>query len=75
MKVSFFHFECELTERFLFLLLLLLLYFVHFVVPMGRCPQEKPAAKESHYPTDYTVHAWSFRVSIIHRTLTWTQDL
>ena len=58
------------------------LYFVHFVVPMGissmrnlGCfPQGKPAATESRYPTliNYKVHAGSFRVSIIHQTLTWT---
>ena len=60
----------------------LLLYFVHFVVPMGispmgnwgRVPQGKLAAAVSRYPTliNYKVHARSFRVSIIHRTLKWT---
>ena len=58
--------------------------FVHFVVPMGiyslgnsgRFPSGKPAATESRYPTliYYKVQAGSFRLSIIHRTLT-LQDL
>ena len=40
----------------------------------GRFPQGKPAAAESRFPTliNYKVHAGSFSVSIIHRTLTWT---
>ena len=39
----------------------------------GRFPQGKPAATKSRYPTlmNYKAHAGSFRVSIIHRTLTW----
>ena len=40
-----------------------------------RFPQRKPAAAESCYPTlliNYKVHAGSFRVSVIHRDLTWT---
>ena len=51
----------------------------------GRFPQEKPAATELLYPTlinynlyIYKVHAGSFRVSVIHQTLTLTttvQDL
>ena len=46
------------------------------IVPVGnsgRFPQEKLAATESRYPTliNYKVHAGSFRVFIIHRTLTW----
>ena len=56
---------------------------VHFVIPMaifpmgksGRFAQGKPAATESRYPnaySNYKVHAGSVRVSIIHRTLTWT---
>ena len=56
---------------------------VHLVVPMGIfptgksgrfSPQGKPGATESRYPTlinDNKVNAWSFRVSVIHRTLTW----
>ena len=56
-------------------------FFLHFLVSMrnetgnsGRFPQEKSAATESHYPTviNYKVHAGSFYVSVIHRTLTWT---
>ena len=57
-------------------------YFVHFVVPMeispignsGSVSQGKPAAAESRYSTliKYELHAGSFRVSIIHRALTWT---
>ena len=41
---------------------------------VGRFPQGTPAATKSRYPTliNYKVHAGSFRVSIIHRTLTWT---
>ena len=47
------------------------------ISPMGNSghfPQGKPAVTESRYPTQiyYKVHAGSFRVSIIHRTLTWT---
>ena len=40
----------------------------------GRFPQERPAATASSYPIliYYKVHAGSFHVSIIHRTLTWT---
>ena len=40
----------------------------------GRFPEGKPTAAESRYPSllNHTVHAGSFRVSIIHRTLTWT---
>ena len=40
----------------------------------GHFPQGKPAATESRYPnlSNYKVHAESFRVSITHRTLTWT---
>ena len=55
---------------------------VHLVVQMGifsvenlGCfPQGKPAATGSRYPTliKHKVHAWSFRVFVIHRTLTWT---
>ena len=43
----------------------------------GRFPQEKPAATESRYPTlsNFNVHAGSFRVSIIHRTLRTTGSL
>ena len=45
------------------------------IFPVGnsdRFPQGKPAATESRYPTliNYKVHAGSFRVSVIHRTLT-----
>ena len=57
-------------------------YFVHCVVPMGfspmgnygRFPQGKPGATESRYPTLIynKAHAGSFRVCIVHRTLTWT---
>ena len=56
------------------------LYCVHFVVPMEflpwesriAFPKEKPAATESRYPTliNYKIRAGSFRVSLIHRTLT-----
>ena len=39
----------------------------------GRFSQGKPAATESRYPpSNHKVHAGSFRVSMIHRTLTWT---
>ena len=39
-------------------------------------PQGKPAATVSRYSTliDYKVHAGSFRVSVIHRTLKWTTE-
>ena len=57
-------------------------FFLHLVVAMGilhmgtsgRFPQGKPAASESRYPTliNYKVYAGSFRVFVIHRTLTWT---
>ena len=53
-------------------------FFVPMVIyPMGnsgRFPQGKPAATESRYPTliNHKVHAGSFCVFIIHRTLTWT---
>ena len=67
---------------FIFLCLIIFLYFVHFVAPMGispkgnpgRFPQGKPAATQSCYPIliNYKAHAGSFRVCIIHRTLTWT---
>ena len=65
-------------------MIICLLHFVHFVVPMGIFPtgnlghfsQGKPAATEleSHYPTliNNKVHAGSFHGSVIHRTLTWT---
>ena len=52
-----------------------------FFSPMGNPgrslpppPQGKPAATESRYATliNYKAHAGSFRVSMIHRTLTWT---
>ena len=56
--------------------------FPHFVVlmemfPMGNVgcfPQTTPAATESRYPSiiHLKVHDGSFRVSIIHRALTWT---
>ena len=41
----------------------------------GRFPQGNPAATESRYPSliNYKLHAESFRVSIIHRTMTWTK--
>ena len=62
-----------------------ILYFVHFVVPMGIFPWEiqlafppKSQLQQSRYPTliNYNEHAGSFHVSVIHRTLTWTtQDL
>ena len=42
---------------------------------LGRFPQGKTAATEPRCPTliiNYKVHAGSFRVSIIHRTLTWS---
>ena len=58
------------------------LYLVQIVVPMGIYPMGnlgrfspgKSAATESRYPTviNYKVHAGYFRVSVIHRTLTWT---
>ena len=60
------------------------IFFLHCVIPMGLFPhwefrvgfppQGKPAATEPRYPTviDYKVHARSFRVSVIHRTLTRT---
>ena len=59
------------------ILMLLFFVFLHFVVPMridpmgnpGRFTQRKPAATESRYPS---LRAGSFRLSIIHRTLTWT---
>ena len=40
----------------------------------GDFPKGKPAATESRYPSliNDNVHAGSFRVSVIHRTLTWT---
>ena len=40
----------------------------------GCFPQGKPATTESCYPTqiNYKVHAGSFRISVIHQTLTWT---
>ena len=40
----------------------------------GRFPQGKPTATESIYPAliSYKEHAGPFRVSIIHRSLTWT---
>ena len=40
----------------------------------GSLPQGKPAATQSRYPTliNYKAHTGSFRVSVIHRTLTWT---
>ena len=41
---------------------------------LGSFPQGKPAATVPRYQTliNYKVHAGSFRVSVIHRTLTWT---
>ena len=66
----------------LFLLLCLLLYtflsqweFFLWEILVA-FPQGKPAAAESRYPTliNYKVHAGSFRASIIHQTLTWTQQ-
>ena len=43
------------------------------MVNSGRFPQGKPAATELRYPNlfNYKVHAGPFRVSEIHRTLTW----
>ena len=40
----------------------------------GHFPQGKTAETESRYPTliNYQVHAGTFRVSVIHQTLTWT---
>ena len=40
----------------------------------GQFPQRRPAATVSRYPTliNYKVHAGSFHVPIIHRTMTWT---
>ena len=41
---------------------------------LGRFSQGKPAATDSRHPTliNFRVHAGSFRVSIIHRAVTWT---
>ena len=57
------------------------LYFVQFVIPMGISPMGNLVAfpkesqqQQSAYPTliNNKVHAWSFRVSIIHQTLSWS---
>ena len=51
-------------------------FFLHFIIPLGKFglpyPGKATAAARAALPRVLQVHARSFHVSIIHRTLTWT---
>ena len=69
--------ENGIQRYFLFFIFCTLLSQLAFCPPVGnsgRFRQGKPAATESRYPTliNDKVHAGYFRVSVIHRTRTWT---
>ena len=51
-------------------------YFIRFIIPFGKFAPpylgKATAAARAALPPNLQVHAGSFRVTVFHRTLTWT---